>query len=104
MTLAAHSCSDLSLVKESLDGCSKPSTVSMDPGDIPVGAEDWLSTVSMEHGYPIDGPRIGIGVLDLELILEDTGSGSSALVEEKLGFDLLGKEDLTSKGGPDTRT
>lgn len=104
MILAAHSCNDLSLVTESLDGCSKQSTASMDPCDVPGVAEDWLSKVPSPLGYLVDGLTMGTRVLNLELTPNDAGSERSDLVGDSLGFDKLAEGAETSKGESGTKT
>lgn len=92
---------------ESLDGCSKPPGASMDPCEVPEGTEDWLSMISMQDGYLIDGPTIGTGALDIELRPKDVGNGSSDLIGDGLGLHMLGEVAEASEGGPvspDTRT
>jgi hypothetical protein len=99
----AHCCNDLILVMQWVDGCSKASPISTDPCEVP-GAELWLSKLPMRHILLVCAPMIGIGELDLVVMLKTASGGLCDLYGEWFGLEGLAEEDDTSIGGPDTTT
>ena len=95
----AHCCNDLILIMQWVDGCSKD----IDPCEVP-GAEPWFSKLSIRYRLLVAVPMIGIGALDVSVILTNAWGGDPVLYGEWLGLEALAEEDDTSIGGPDTRT
>lgn len=95
----AHRCNDLILVMQSVDGCSRASTISVDPCEVP-GAELWLSKLSIRPTMAADSLIIGIGALKLGFELP---AGCKGLPDFDGKLETEAEEDA-SIGGLETRT
>lgn len=98
----AQLCNELILVMLWVEGCSKASPISIDPSEVPDGAELWLPKLPKPQVFFTTVPVIGIGLLNW--LLTNVLGEFPDLLGEQRGPDALADEDDTSMGGPGTRT
>lgn len=92
-----------------VEGCSEASPISIDPCEVPEGAELWLSKLPTQQLLLVvltSAPIIGIGAVDniAFLFAEGKGKFSDLHGEWLVGLEALAEEDDMSIGGPGTIT